>query len=347
MDKRLILAVAGSGKTTYLIDRLSESRRTLFITYTNTNEQNLRQAIIRKFNGMPRNITVFTYFTFVYSFCYKPLTGRSAAAKGINWEPNPNRFATGDDRFFDSASRIYSNRIALLLDKKNVLGEVIERVEKYFDDIYIDEVQDFAGNDFNLLKTLAKCRANVLFVGDYFQHTYDTSRDGKTNGTLHDDESKYKGRFKTMGLTIDDKTLDKSWRCNPEICTFVEEQLGIKIGSHRNGGSQIYVVSDAENITKMANNSRIIKLFFQAHYVYNCFSKNWGECKGQDCYDDVCIVMNDKTWKLYQSGQLSSLPPTTKSKLYVAITRTKANLYLIPEKLMKQFKLQAASVNVD
>jgi DNA helicase-2/ATP-dependent DNA helicase PcrA len=73
MDKRVIFAVAGSGKTTYIVDNLSKRKRSLIVTYTIANYNNLSKKIAEKFNGTwPECITLMTYFTFLYRFCYKP-----------------------------------------------------------------------------------------------------------------------------------------------------------------------------------------------------------------------------------------------------------------------------------
>ena len=73
MDKRVIFATAGSGKTTYIVNNLSLEKRTLIVTYTNGNYENLRRKISDKFGGeLPPNITLIKYFSFLYGFCYKP-----------------------------------------------------------------------------------------------------------------------------------------------------------------------------------------------------------------------------------------------------------------------------------
>jgi DNA helicase II / ATP-dependent DNA helicase PcrA len=73
MGKELMLAVAGSGKTSTIIDRLSLEKRALVITYTDNNYEHLLRSVIRKFGYVPSNITVLTYFGFLYGFCYRPL----------------------------------------------------------------------------------------------------------------------------------------------------------------------------------------------------------------------------------------------------------------------------------
>ena len=42
MDKRVVLAVAGSGKTYYLCNILDETKRNIIIAYTNENIKNIR-----------------------------------------------------------------------------------------------------------------------------------------------------------------------------------------------------------------------------------------------------------------------------------------------------------------
>ena len=46
MDKKVIFAVAGSGKTTYIVNSLSKEKRTLIVTYTIANCENLKNNYI-------------------------------------------------------------------------------------------------------------------------------------------------------------------------------------------------------------------------------------------------------------------------------------------------------------
>lgn len=58
MDRKLILSVAGSGKTKLLIDRLDEERRFLIVTYTDKNSDNIKRRTLRKFGYIPKNVTI-------------------------------------------------------------------------------------------------------------------------------------------------------------------------------------------------------------------------------------------------------------------------------------------------
>ena len=72
MDKRVIFAVAGSGKTTYIVNELSLEKRSLILTYTDGNYDNISRKILAKFGGRwPNSVTLMTYFSFLYNFCYK------------------------------------------------------------------------------------------------------------------------------------------------------------------------------------------------------------------------------------------------------------------------------------
>lgn len=338
MDKKVIFAVAGSGKTTLIINNLCLEKRALIITYTNNNLDNLRSKIIERWGYLPENIKLYSYYNFLYSYCYRPFLSYTIRARGINWKPNPNLYASNDARYIDDYKRLYSNRIAKLLEERAVLQDINVRIAKYFDALYIDEIQDFAGHDFNLLKSLAKIQIEMLLVGDFYQHTFDTSRDGKVNGPLHEDYTKYKAAFEKMGIHVDTVSLLKSYRCNPEICSFILQHLGINIESHRTDVSAINVITNDVDALLIFQNNQVVKLFYQEHHKYSCSSRNWGECKGEDKYNDVCVVLNKTSWDQYKNQSMINLPQQTKNKLYVACSRTRRTLYIVSDEYYKRFK---------
>jgi DNA helicase-2/ATP-dependent DNA helicase PcrA len=341
MDKRIILAVAGSGKTSFIVKNLSLEKRALIITYTNANIKNIERKIVKQFGYIPKNITILTYFSFLYSFCFKPLLAFKFDPEGVNFKPNLNRFAKMQDSsyFLDTHNRLYSNRIAKLIIKENIESQVIARIERYFDELYIDEIQDFGGNDFNLLSILTQTNLKILFVGDFYQYTYDTSRDGKINSTLHDDYEAYKRKFEDMGLIIDTDTLIKSWRCSSDVCKFVRDKLGINIYPKIEISTDLIEISNQDDADEIFNDNSIVKLFLQEHYKYKTFSNNWALSKGEDHYNDVCVILNDKTYKHYINNTLKELPPMTKNKLYVACTRARGRLFFVPIHFSKTIKV--------
>lgn len=341
MDKRLILAVAGSGKTTYLVDQIDLTRRFLIVTYTNNNVNNIRNAIIRKFGYFPNNIKLESYFQFLLSFCYNPFLKDVFKANGIYYKQPPestNYLKRDNIAFYKTRSGfLYHNRIAKLCQEAKLTQSISERIDKYFDCFFFDEIQDLAGHDFDLITKIIPQNTQTIFVGDFYQHTFDTSRDGNQNKSLHDDYNKYCKKWGKTGLQIDTTTLSNSWRCTQTTCDYVRNNLGIEIHSHKSDNSTISFIDNQKDVDALIHHN-VPVLFLQEHSKYSCFGMNWGESKGLDDFIDIGIVLNKTTLNLYQKDQLILLPPITRNKLYVACTRAKRNLFFIPYNLLAKYK---------
>ena len=212
-----------------------------------------------------------------------------------------------------------------------VIADIKERIDTYFDMFVIDEVQDITGRDFTFLEQLMETSVDMLFVGDFFQHTYDTSHDGNVNKTLFDDQTNYMQRFVAKGVIPDTRTLNSNYRCSKTICDYITTNLGITIYSNRTDNTLIQYVSDSTEIDRMINDDSIVKMHYREASKYGLGRRNWGDTKGEDCYNDVCMMLNKETMKKYNAGKLFELAPSTRNKLYVAITRAHGNVYLISE----------------
>ena len=327
MDKRIILAVAGSGKTTYLVEQVPSDKRSLILTYTTSNIKNLRDMIISQFGGFPKNIRLQTYFTFLYSFCIQPFLMDEYKLKGLLYKQNPIIKAIGDRRYLTINNRLYFNRAAKFIEAKGLYSEINKRLEKYYQYLFIDEIQDFAGHDFNLLEYISCSNINTLYVGDFFQHTFDTSRDGNVRKSLYKNYEDYKNNFEKLNFFVDEKTLVKSRRCSPQVCKYIRDNLNINIESHRDNKTEVKYIDNKQEIDNIIKDDDIIKLFYQEHYLYKCKTKNWGGSKGENIYDDICVVLNANTLKYFMKNKLKELPQQTLNKLYVAISRAHGNVY--------------------
>ena len=81
---------------------------------------NISRKILAKFGGRwPNSVTLMTYFSFLYNFCYKPYFADIIHAKGIVFDNNPNIKIPQDSmRYYLSPSGLlYSNRLPY--SKKN------------------------------------------------------------------------------------------------------------------------------------------------------------------------------------------------------------------------------------
>lgn len=335
MDKKLVLAVAGSGKTTYIVDSFCKCNyKTLIVTYTDANYDNIIRKIRTCNNGtIPNNIRVYTYFKFLYSFCYKPFLADRVGARGINYNSNPNRYIRSNKKeyYLDPNKRLYSNRISYLIEQAEIIIDVKQRIEKYFDYFVIDEIQDIGGRDFNLIEALIDTNVNMLFVGDFYQHTFSTSNDGNVNSSLYSDYKKYIQKYTQKGVEADMSLLVNSWRCGKQVCDFVREKLGIEIFSNNGNTGEIKLVEELSEIKEIWNNPQVIKLHYQNSSKFGEYHKNWGETKGEDCYYDVCVLLNKSTMEAFRNNSLKDIAVTTRNRLYVAITRARGNVYFIEE----------------
>lgn len=339
MDRRLILAVAGSGKTTYLVNSIDPSKRYLIVTYTENNLSHIRKRIVDRFGFMPDNVNLLSYFQFLFRVCYRPFLKDKFNAKGITWNlpEDWTRFKTGTEHYLSSHRNLYHNRLAKLCHRE-CASQIRERIEKYYDCFLIDEVQDLGGHDFNLVQAIVPTKIDCLFVGDFFQHTYDTSLDGNVRKTLYSDYIRYKREWANIGITIDETTLSNSYRCSMTICDFVRNSLSINIRSHREDETSIVFVDSQEDADALYNNNTTVKLFYQDSSKYVCYSENWGKAKGLDIFTDVCVILNATTLKAYRKNILNTLAAPTLNKLYVACTRARRNVYLIPHTYIDKYK---------
>jgi len=341
VGKTVIFAVAGSGKTTRIVEELGKGQRCLVFTYTEENVLNLRRKIVQRYGGLPAGVRVMTYFGFLHSFCFRPAAGLRTRARGISFADAPpaGRYnASQESYFMDRGGRLYHERLAKLLIDRGLAEDARARIDRFFDLVCVDEVQDFAGHDFNFLMGLSGIRADMLLVGDFHQHTYDTSRDGSVNKNLHAGFSGYAKRFRDAGIEVDTSSMAHSRRCSAAVCSFISDRLGIPIGTLSERAASVRDVTSQDDADALWRRPDVVKLFYQSHSKFGCASQNWGASKGEDHYDEVCVVLNPKTLALHAKGQLSTLPSGTLNKLYVALSRSRGDVHLVPQKLLERYK---------
>ena len=343
-NKRLIHAVAGSGKTTKIIESIDPQKRNLILTYTETNQNTIRAKLIDKFGYIPESTFIFGVFEFLYSFCLVPYLGKRP--KGINFDYETQ--GKIDNNSIDTTGRIIQNQLSKslmrgeLIYKKNNIpfdNSYLERIDKFFDCIYVDECQDFASDDFDWLLSLSNLNAEVSLLGDFYQKTFSTSRRGSKGKGVHSNFDNWIKVISDSGFEIDLSSLSKSYRCPKIVCDFIVEKLSIEISSQleEKCSAQITLIDSQDKIESIMTDDNVMKLFYQKSYDYDCKSQNWGDSKGSE-YDNVCVVLNPTTYKLFAADRLNELSLQTKSKFYVACTRTRGNLYFVKQLDISKYK---------
>ncbi|HFI0704914.1 TPA: RNA helicase, partial [Streptococcus suis] len=215
----------------------------------------------------------------------------------------------------------------------------LERIDKFFDFVFVDECQDFESDDFDWLLSLSKLSADVLLLGDFYQKTFKTSRRGNKGKGIHSSFENWLKVISDSGFEIDLSSLSKSYRCPKIVCDFIVGNLAIEIFSQREEklSAEIILVDSQDKIKSIMTDDNVMKLFYQKSYDYDCKSQNWGDSKGSE-FENVCVVLNPTTYKLFAANRLGELSSQTKSKFYVACTRTRGNLYFVKQSDLEKYR---------
>lgn len=339
---KLIVAAAGAGKTTFLVNEALKLKdeRVLITTYTQANEAEIRKKLIEVNQCIPPNVTVQTWFSFLLQHGVRPFQG-VLFEKNINGLILTNNTSTlfipesnTEKHFFTSGLKIYSDKISKFVFRCNekTNGAVIDRLTRIYSQIFIDEVQDLAGYDLELLKLLFKANTNTLLVGDPRQGTYSTNSSAKNKQfkkaaiiNFFEDDS--------LEIETDTTSLTTNYRCNNSICE-LSNKLFTDMPATTSGNNEttnhdgVFLVRASEvneylsryTPTQLRDNVKT-----EVNQEYSVM--NFGESKGLS-FDRV-LIYPTKPILIWLSNNNSELAPTSRSKLYVALTRARYSVGII------------------
>ncbi|MHB8279719.1 MAG: UvrD-helicase domain-containing protein [Candidatus Humimicrobiaceae bacterium] len=353
---KLMIAAAGSGKTTFLVKKAKEIKEDniLITTYTETNEAEIRN----KFRGfVPKNITIQTWFSFLLQHGVRPYQSimnydlhekkigfyLTEGASGTYLASNGKIYSYGEDNnffkfYFTKSLKIYSDKISKFIIECNrkTNGEIVERISRIFQHIYIDEIQDLAGWDLEILKLLFKTKSSVLMVGDPRQVTYLTHhpkkhkkyQDGKIKEFIENECIK-----KVNMCDIDETSLNRSHRNNKAICSFssalypnykaCEPCECEKCREVNNDHQGIFLVK-SNQVKEYCKEYKVQKLYYQKAIFPDL---NYGNSKGLS-FERILIYPTDNIRKYLKEGN-SKVIETIKAKFYVALTRAKYSVGIV------------------
>lgn len=368
MAKRVILAVAGAGKTYHICHEIDPTKRNLILAFTHENIYNIQKELCDAHGCVPELTTVSTFDSFVYHQLVLPYEPSIAehfgctkfVSRGIctvdppprtiknsKGKPVANPLYKKKDRlehYVTMRGQYYCATLSELVlqvkkNRESLIKRVAARLNMFYDCVLIDEFQDFREYDYELIITLAKKLEDVVLVGDYHQHSVSaTNNSGKPfknkKGEVSYDD--FVASIIKEGFTVDASTLAKSRRCSIDVCNYVSHKLGIEItsnGDHK--GSVIWVDDDAISVL---NNNKITKLVFQEAANYSFQALNWSYSKG-DTVDSVCVILTSSLDNLdSENFNPEKIKISTLNKLYVAMTRSCGDLYLMKSSTFKKLK---------
>ena len=341
-NNRLVVAAAGSGKTTFLVEEALGIRdeNVLVTTFTEANEAEIRKKIIEKEGFIPGNITVQTWFSALLQQGVRPYQGClfEDDIKGMNLVSGRSAKGIGERNikrhYFDRQRRIYSDKISKFLlkcdEKSN--GKVLDRLSRIYRHLFIDEAQDLSGYDLDFLKLVFGSDINTLLVCDPRQAVYSTSNSAKNKKFT---KSGILDFFRNVpDIKIDDQLLRKNHRSIQAICDlsnklFPGHPQTQSCNKHLTGHAGVFLVRK-EDVPRYLSRYRPMQLRNDRKTIVgggNYSAMNFGESKGLS-FERVLIYPTGpiKNWLKDNS---SKLQPTSRCKLYVAITRAEHSVAFV------------------
>ena len=182
-------------------------------------------------------IEIVGWFTFLISYFVRPFLPFLYPGKrvhGFDFESHPQRYKKADDydRYFndsDQVRRVHLAQAAVLVHEASS-GAPIIRLERMFDRIYIDEVQDLCGWDLEVLQLLLRAALPIDMVGDVRQAVMVTNEYEQKNK-----QYKYMGIWKWFRaqekaglLTICQRA--ETWRCHQLVASFADSLFDASYG---------------------------------------------------------------------------------------------------------------------
>ncbi|MFS0600879.1 UvrD-helicase domain-containing protein [Peribacillus frigoritolerans] len=339
---KVIIAAAGSGKTTYLVEETIKKhlRKILILTFTNKN----KLEIIKKFNEMqgylPSNVEVKTWYSFLLSDCIRPYQKNVYSDKRIDnvfFRDKPaNKYIKKSNieaYYLQNKSQIDKDRISdfaiQCFDKS--IGRAIKRLEEIYDYIFIDEVQDMSGYDLDIFQIFFTSKINMVLVGDIRQATFSTSNTPKNKkyrginiiDFFRDQEKKSKCKI---------EGLYHSHRCNQIICDFSDNMFShlspTKSLNNKNTDHDGIFIIKTKDLLKYREKFNPQVLRYDSRVKIDQ-AINFGESKGLT-FDRVLIKPTKKMEQYLETSEMF-LDDVTLAKFYVAVTRARYSVAFISD----------------
>ncbi len=330
------MASAGSGKTTFLVDEalLQPDRKIAILTYTNNNINEIRKKFYEKYGGIPKCVDVVTWFSFLLRECTRPYQRsiyQKRRVKTIHFvkgrSPYWEKHSDTEKYYFKDVDEIYSDKISRFVIDCETKSEklVTKRLADIYDEIFIDEFQDLAGWDLDLLEVFLKAGIRMVIVGDPRQCTYTTNKAAKNSQYQGIGILKLIRKWKKNNL-CQIKNHAISHRCNQKICDFAD----MLWPNMKKTKSLNNTATEHDGVFVVSNNNVIeyVKRFSPALLRYNINTKtygysalNFGNAKGLE-FNRVLIIPHGPIKKYLKSGNVNHVKGSL-SKFYVAVTRAK------------------------
>lgn len=359
-QNKIIVAAAGSGKTTTIIQDAGSDPdcSSLMITYTVNGRDELIKKAYEEYAHVPSHLTIMTWFTFLLTHIVRPYQNlfetSGQRVNGIFFNNGISAQYVGADdirrHYFSSPGNIYRDKISKFGCEVNRTtgGKPLVRLQSIFDRIFIDEAQDLAGYDLDIVEHLLRSELQTNLVGDPRQATYSTNDGPKYK--------KYRGA-KIIGIfehwekksLCEIKHQNYSHRCVQPICDLADRfHLLDKDTESRNKATTGH---DGVFAIRKSDVSAYLAMFTTAPQVLRFNKKtknlkgdpiNFGQSKGMT-FERTLIFPHASFKKFFTTNDIEDAGKSVE-KIYVALTRARQSVGIVvddnyKEEVLPIFKL--------
>lgn len=358
--KKLMIAAAGAGKTTFLINKaLSETNgKVLVTTFTIENCAEIKRKLIAENGFIPSHITVKTWFDFLLNDCLRPyqcVLSEKLHNLNIGFmyiEGGQSALRTKETSFqhyFTKDWKIFSDKVSKFIikthEKDNNL--IFNRLSRLYKHMYIDEVQDLSGYDFDIITNILNYVDNVILVGDPRQCTYSTNNLPKYKPYNNGGIKEFRNKFWKDICELDESTLNCSHRNEKIICNLSSllyqtytptSSCACCIDNDEHLGIYLIPKSKLENYLEQYSPVQL-RLTASTKVNTNYSYMNMGVAKGLTL--DRVLLYPTKDMVDWLSNHNHELADSTRAKFYVGLTRPKLSLgVLLDDKKISKFSNQ-------
>lgn len=335
------MCAAGGGKTTRIVDQaIAESTfRSALITYTRNNEKEIERKFYEHGPAIPSRVEVMTWFTFLLRELARPYRRvlHSQRIEGYRWEegrsvpfvPETNTAA----HYFAEGRFIYSDKVSKFICKCDQVsnGAVMCRLAKRFDHIFIDEIQDLAGYDLDVLELILNAGIKLSMVGDHRQAILRTNQ-AKKNATFAGVNIVKKFQQWDKGGLAALSYEQNTYRCHQHIADlgdsfFPNEPLTKSLNTTTTGHDGVFIVPNAKVKAYVQEYAPQILRLDKKTACHDLDAMNFGESKGLS-FDRALIFPHGLGKKWLGTGKLTHVEKSV-TKLYVGATRARYSVAFV------------------
>ena len=203
MKNKVVFAAAGNGKTYNIcaeaIQKANKSDKfVLLLSYTNEGVNSIKTEYAKQNKGIiDQNVIIKTWYSFLLSDWIKPyqcllnlkykkfsqefsynVPENHIRSIAFYQDERPKWYTAEHIQYYiNNANDVRRDEVSHLAFICNLhsKGKVLKRLSDLYSDIFIDELQDYAGWDLELFDILFSSNIPITCVGDYKQSTYRTN----------------------------------------------------------------------------------------------------------------------------------------------------------------------------